>query len=605
MKVKILGFVTHINKTLITSMRMLKLVISVDIRTFSAIAISTLIPAIIPFIDIYIYKLIIDFVINALSSTQIDYSILYWLIGARVGTYFIQNISYKAQEYFENQFWTKMPIYMNQLIFSKISSLDMQYFENSEFKNLLEKVRDSYNHRPQNLVSNILYSVQSIVRVVISLVAIATLNPLMIFIITPVAVAEFINQTRFKKYAWNIWGWNTEHRKQYWYLTDLLQNPLTIKEVKIFSLSKKFLQDIKGVNEKFFTENSKLAKKSLKSNSIFDFFSTIVFVGFELYVVFLALSRRITVGDISFYTGVVSNFQNGLSGLFRNINGVYDHGLYVQSIFELLDTNPIIVEDAHAKRFSVITAPVIEFKNVSFSYPGSKKKILNSFNLIIESGEKVAFVGENGAGKSTIIKLLTRFYDVDKGEILLNGVNIKNILFRDLYKTLGVLFQDYNKYHYSIKDNIIFGDIEKSPDKDVLEDAAKSAGAKNIIENLPNKWDQMLGNTFERGEELSGGQWQKVALSRAFFRNAPILVLDEPTAAIDAKSESEIFSRVENLAKDKTVIIISHRFSTVRNADKIYVLENGKIKEAGNHDELLKLEGQYATLFKIQAKGYK
>jgi ABC-type multidrug transport system fused ATPase/permease subunit len=584
---------------------MLKLVIKVDSRTFTAIVVSTLLPAIIPFIDIYIYKLIIDFVIAALSSPVVEYNTLYLLILARIITYFTQNIAFKAQEYFENQLWTKMPIYMNELIFSKISSLDMQYFENSEFKNLLEKVRDSYNYRPQNLVSNILYTVQSTVRVVISLIAIATLNPLMIFIITPIALAEFINQTRFKKYAWNIWGWNSESRKHYWYLTDLLQNPLTIKEIKLFSLSKKFLLDIKGVSEKFFNENSRLAKRSLKSNSFLDFFSSLVFVGFELYVVFLALSRKITVGDISFYTGIVSNFQNGLSGLFRNINGVYDHGLYVQSIFNLLDTKPILIEDKNAKIFNVSTAPTIEFKNVSFSYPGSKKKILNSFNLIIQPGEKVAFVGENGAGKSTIIKLITRFYDVDQGEILFNDVNIKNISFNDLYKTLGVLFQDYNKYHYSIKDNIVFGDIEKKRDVHILESAVKSAGAKNLIENLPNKWDQMLGNTFEKGEELSGGQWQKVALSRAFFRNAPILILDEPTSAIDAKAETEIFSRVENLAKDKTVIIISHRFSTVRNADKIYVLENGKVKESGRHEELIKLNGQYATLFKLQAKGYK
>jgi ATP-binding cassette, subfamily B, bacterial len=241
---------------------------------------------------------------------------------------------------------------------------------------------------------------------------------------------------------------------------------------------------------------------------------------------------------------------------------------------------------------------------ISPIYPGASNKILNKFSITINPGDKIALVGENGAGKSTIIKLLARFYDVSAGEILLDGTNIKDVNLESWYRYLGVLMQDFNKYEDPVKDNIYFGKVNEHYSLQEIITASNLAGSHSMINKLDKGYEQMLGRMFEGGIELSGGQWQKIALARAFFRNAPVLVLDEPTASIDAKAESEIFSRVEKLSKDKTVIIISHRFSTVRNADKIYVIENGKISEEGTHEELLKLNGQYAMMFKLQAKGY-
>ncbi len=249
--------------------------------------------------------------------------------------------------------------------------------------------------------------------------------------------------------------------------------------------------------------------------------------------------------------------------------------------------------------------PRIEFKNVSFAYPDTKGQVLRDFSLEINHGEKIAFVGENGAGKSTIIKLLARFYDVDSGVILINGKNIKDLNLESWYRYIGVLFQEFNKYEYSVNENIYFGKVHEKYNEQEITRAATLAGAHPMIQKLDKGYQQMLGRMFEGGIELSGGQWQKVALARAFLRNAPILVLDEPTSALDARAETEVFGRVEKLAKDKTVIIISHRFSTVRNADKIYVIDNGKIIESGNHLSLMKLNGQYAALFNLQAKGYR
>ena len=230
---------------------------------------------------------------------------------------------------------------------------------------------------------------------------------------------------------------------------------------------------------------------------------------------------------------------------------------------------------------------------------------MKNFNLIIGSGEKIALVGENGAGKSTLIKLILRFYDPTEGEILLNGVNIKEVNLNDWYKQIGALFQDFIKYQFTFKENVIYGDVAKRNDLLAIKDAIQKAGADSYLKDLPKGIDQIVGKTFEDGIDLSGGQWQKLALARAFFRDAPILILDEPTSAIDAKAEYEIFQKVGELQKDKTVIIISHRFSTVRNADRILVLEGGKIIEEGNHEKLMKKDGLYAELFNIQAQGYK
>ncbi|MDO8570506.1 MAG: ABC transporter ATP-binding protein [Candidatus Daviesbacteria bacterium] len=596
--------VNQIKDSIWVSYRLLKLVWGVDKRLFLGTLVSTIIPAIIPFINIYIYKLVIDLVVKSITSNQTpDYSYLYFLIALRLVTYFVQEAAFRTQGFVERLFWTKVPITLNEMVYKKTSGLDIQYFEDSHFKDLLEKVRDAA-WRPQELVMHLFMGLQSFIQVIIATIAIAELNLFLMVLVLSVSIPEFIIQTRYSKLSYGIWSSNSPYRKRFWYLAGLLQHYHTMKEVKIFRLAKNFMAEIRGIQEKYYKENTKLAKENYFLNLIFNVLSTLVFVGVEVYVILEALARRITVGDISFYTGVVMNFQSGLGGLFRNMTGIFDNSLYVKSIFEVLDAENVIKEIENPVKINHNETPKIEFVNVDFAYPGSKKKILNNFNLTINPGEKIALVGENGAGKTTLIKLLTRFYDVSSGDILINGVSIKNLELESWYKCLGVLFQDFNKYEHTVTENIGFGKDYEEINIEEIIDAATSAGAHAMIEKLDRGYEQMLGKTFEGGLELSGGQWQKIALSRAFLRNAPVLVLDEPTASIDAKAESEIFNRVEKLSKDKTVIIISHRFSTVRNADKIYVIDKGRIIESGDHKELMQLNGQYATLFKLQAKGY-
>lgn len=313
-----------------------------------------------------------------------------------------------------------------------------------------------------------------------------------------------------------------------------------------------------------------------------------------------------SIGQFTLVFSQSLNLTLGAEEILNQYSSISARNKYLDKFFEFLDTKKAINSPSTPKDIPDIpNPPIIEFKNISFKYPGTERDILKDFNLTIQSGEKIALVGENGAGKSTLIKLLLRFYDVTGGEIFINGVNIKDVSVEDWHKKIGALFQDFIKYQFTFKENIYFGDLSRKQDEELLQEAIVKSGADKYLDTLPEKYNQVVGKMFEDGIDLSGGQWQKLALARAFFRNAPLLILDEPTSAIDAKAEYEIFQKVQSLQKDKTVIIISHRFSTVRNADRILVLDEGKIIEEGDHEKLMKKKGLYAELFNIQAQGYK
>lgn len=287
------------------------------------------------------------------------------------------------------------------------------------------------------------------------------------------------------------------------------------------------------------------------------------------------------------------------------MSALFEDSLHVQSLFEVLDTKPQMKQPTKPRPLPQSTPQSIVFDHVSFRYPSSEKNILTDISFEIRPGEKIAFVGENGAGKSTIIKLLARFYDPTDGKIVVGGNDLREYSTADWHRHIGILFQDFNHYEDTVKRNIYYGNVQQELDMHAIERAADDGGATAVVKSLEQHYDQMLGKSFEKGIELSAGQWQKVALSRAYFRSAPILILDEPTSSIDAKAEYEIFQRVEELSKDKTVLLISHRFSTVRRADRILVLHKGGILEQGTHEELVKAGGLYAELFGLQAKGYR
>lgn len=596
----------HIKETGKVSWRLLKIVWGVDPKLFILFSFVLLIPAVLPFINAYIFKLLIDFIVAVVSGSKpFVPTTLYILIALRVVTYMIQDFAFTAQRFLSRIIWLKVPITLNDMILRKTSHLDMYYFENSEFKETFEKALDSYSWRPQNIIQSLLMGFQSLLQLIIALVALAKLSWWIIPLMLLIAVPEFINEGQFSKLSFGIWTRNSPERKRFHYITHrLLENARAVSELKIFHLADRFLDELKQMQIAFYQENNKVSQTFFKRSILFTTLSNGAYLGIEVLILFRALTRVITVGDISFYTSVVRNFQSALEGSLRNINSLFEHSLYVSSMFELLDVPSVIKQPENPVVLLTKKAPKIEFKHVDFAYPGSNRKTLKDFSLIIEPGEKIAFVGENGAGKSTIIKLLARFYDVTAGEILIDGIDIRSLDLESWYRHFGVLFQDFNRYEHTALENIHFGDTYKAQNLEQIMKAAVPSGAHPVISQLDQKYDQMLGSTFKDAVELSTGQWQKIALARAFFRNAPVLVLDEPTSAIDAKAESEIFNRVEKLSKEKSVIIISHRFSTVRNADKIYVIDNGKIVESGSHEKLMQESGRYARLFQLQARGY-
>ncbi|MBU2213877.1 ABC transporter ATP-binding protein/permease [Patescibacteria group bacterium] len=592
-------------ETFAVSKRLTGMIWDMDKRLFLGAVVSALVPSIIPFVNAYIYKLVIDAIIVGLSDPMaIDMQHFVALLVARIVTYFLQDAAFSTQGYVERLLWTKFPIYFNKRLFGHIAKLDIERFEDPAFRDRLEQVRDSW-YRPQNLITGLLFALQSLFQFLIAFIAMLTLNWMLVLPIALIAVPEFLYRLYESQSSWSIWDWHSPRKKRYSYLSHLLQNAQSIKEMRIFRLAPLFVRETTQVQEDFYKDNKKLSTSAYIFRLIFNALSTVVFVGIEVYVIVLAFARRVTVGDIGFYTQVVSNFQNGLGGLLRNLNDVFEASLYVKSFFVIMDTPQSITSPKEARTTNFQSGPSITFEHVSFRYPGTQQDVLQDFCLTIQPKEKVAFVGENGAGKTTIIKLLARFYDPTSGRILVNGTDVRTLDLENWHRQLAILFQDFNRYEDTAKNNIYFGNVLKSMDMEEIEHAASDAGAKAVIDTLEKGYEQIIGRMFESGTELSVGQWQKIALARAYYRNAPVLILDEPTAAIDAKAETEIFERVEELCREKTLFLISHRFSTVRMADHIVVIDKGHVLEQGSHDELMANGGLYAELFGLQARGYR
>jgi ATP-binding cassette subfamily B protein len=595
--------IKKLSQAIYISKNVCKIAWQADPFLFASYILTSLIPSFFPVTTAYLYKLIIDTVVNIVAGREASYTTLYEYVFISLIFQVVVNSISSINSYVELLFYTKIPIHVNQIVLGKLITLDAQYFEDSDFKNTLEKVRQSAP-KPQQTITELVYLGQNMIQVLIGMVAVFHLNWYLTIFIVLTVIPEFFTRLTRSHVSWGMWSANSEIRKRYWYFQELLQSASSITEIKLFSLGKRFLTEMKEIQEKFYKENKTLAKKNEVTDVSLGVFSMLIFAGIQLYVIFQVILRRATIGDIQFYQSVIGQFSGALRGVFRNISNIFENALYVQSIFDVLNAPSLLPHAIPGTTLTATTSPSIEFKDVSFSYPGSKKPILKHMSLVIKPGEKVAFVGENGAGKSTIIRLLARFYDPTSGDILIDGVNLKDITLQSWYDRLGILFQDFSRYQHSVKDNIYFGNIKKTLLMTEIEKAARDGGASEFVKDFSDGYDQMLGRTFEKGEELSTGQWQKIALSRAFFRNASVLILDEPTAAIDARAESEIFERVDTLSRDKTVIIISHRFSTVRHADRIYVVGKGGIVEAGSHQELMKKKGTYANLFTLQAKAY-
>lgn len=487
----------------------------------------------------------------------------------------------------------------------KASELDMYHYENAESSNIIQKAKDTYTWKPAAFLSRSIWMSGDVIRIISSVLIILTFSVPAFLLVLATTIPSLITNLKLGEGSWSIWDANATDKRRFWRSADLLTRENSLMELRIFRSRHYLLALVETIYNQFTDKERKNQLRRTLIESLVSNLSTLGTMGFWVFAIFATLDGRITLGLFTFYTASLNQFSSALNNLFRQLSDHYEDGMYLVDLFKFIDLENRVVPGE--KRLEVSKqAPLIVFKNVDFRYPGSDKYILKDFNLVIQPGEHVALVGANGAGKTTIIKLLSRFYDVTNGQILVNGVDLREIDTDSWYNQIGILFQDFIRYsQFDVKTNIGLGNVDRMEDTAMLETALYKADAQSFVNNYAKRMEQVLDKSFDGGINPSDGQWQRIALGRAFFRDAPILVLDEPTSAIDAKAEYEIFERLYEFSQSKSLIIISHRFSTVRNADTIYVIDEGQIAECGSHEQLMQLRGRYAEAFEAQAKGYK
>ena len=490
-------------------------------------------------------------------------------------------------------------------VIRKALTLDLAFFEHPEFYDRLQNARREAGYKPVDLIDDTFLIVQNTITLISFAVLLLRFSPWLVAILLITSVPAFVAATRFSEEGFRLLTRRAPETRQINYLARLLTEDSSAKEVKLFNLGDTLLKRYLTLFEKFFQEDKSLALRRAVVGFGLGLIATLGFYGSYAWIVWRTVEGSISLGDMTLYLSLFRQGQSTFQAILSGIGAIYENNLFMAHLFDFLDLKPQMALAARRQRLPVSLRAGIEFRRVGFRYPDSGDWAVRDIDLRIRPGEKIALVGPNGAGKTTLIKLLSRLYDPTEGAILIDGIDIRELDPLELRQRIGVIFQDFVRYHLPASENIGFGQIEALHRLDQIIDSARKSGAHSIIEKLPDGYQTMLGRWFHGGHELSVGQWQRIALARAFMRDAEILVLDEPTASMDAATEYEIFRHFQELTVGKMAILISHRFSTVRMADRIVVIQEGRIAEAGSHLELLRLEGIYAHLFSMQAEGYR
>ena len=568
------------------------------------LAVLTLVAGLLPAAIAYVGKLIVDGVVLA-SGSGLESDRLLTLGNLAIEAILVSLLAGSQRGLTVSQSLLRVLLgqKVNVLILEKALKLDLVHFEDSEFYDKMTRARREASSRPLSLVS----STFSIVQNAISLVTYGGLLLKFSFWAVAVllisAVPAFVAETRFAGEAFRLFRWRAPETREQTYLETLIAREDFAKEVQLYQLGSMLLERYRSIFQRLYGEDRNLTIRRGVWGYLLSLLSTAAFYFAYAWIVVEAIAGKISLGDMTMYLMVFRQGQTTFSGTLTSIGGMYEDNLYLSNLYEFLE-QPLPKPGGKAS-FGLIPGDGIRFENVSFKYPGSLQPALKNLSLHLIPGEKLAIVGENGSGKTTLIKLLTRLYTPDAGRILLDGLDLQQWDIEVLHKRIGVIFQNFVRYQFTVGENIGVGDVEHMEDKARWQTSAEKGMAQPFIEQLPERFQTQLGRWFKNGQELSGGQWQKIALARAFMRNkADILVLDEPTAAMDAEAEFQIFDRLRSLTKKQMVILISHRFSTVRMADTIVVLSGGELVEQGTHEKLLQAGGRYARLFSLQAAGY-
>jgi ATP-binding cassette subfamily B protein len=416
---------------------------------------------------------------------------------------------------------------------------------------------------------------------------------------------SFIGETHyaFLGYAKNFR--QTPAKRQMDYLRQVAGSREGAKEVKLFGLNKFFTERFQTLANQIYREDVALSRSKLVLGGLLGVIGTLGYYGAYVYVIWRTIHGAYNIGEFTFLAAAIQQASSNLQQVFSTVSGIADQALFLTDLIAFFDMKPTVMSKPDGKLMPNVIERGFEFRNVSFAYPGTERRVLKNFNFTLSPGERIALIGENGQGKTTVVKLITRLYDPTEGQILLDGVDLREYSLEDLHRNIGVIFQDFMRFEMTARENIAVGRIDWPNRQTDIELAAHKSLADTVVKKLSNGYDQMLGRRFEGGVELSGGEWQKMALARAYLRDAQMLILDEPTAALDARSELEVFERFAELTEGKMALLISHRFSTVRMADRIVVLSGGRLIEEGNHQQLMALGGLYAEMFEMQAASYR
>ncbi len=564
---------------------------------------SRLVNAFAPVVILWVGKLIIDEIIKQIAASHPDYNQLWRYVVLEFTITIVSDLISRLISITDGLMGDLYNNRSSVIIIKKTGEIGMAQLEDSEFYDKLERARTQTSGRVA-LMSNALGQAQSIISIATLIAGLIYFQPLLIILLALSIVPLFINEIKFSGQQYSLTRSWTAERRELDYLRYIGANDKTAKEIKLFGLTQFVADRFRNLSDRYYQINKNLTVKRSVYSAIFNSLGVICYYGAYVVIIRSVLVGEITIGELTFLSASFNRLRNNLQQFFSTFTRITESALYLKDYFDFID----ITTGDLATEFLKIPTQLVEeiaINNIVFSYPGSDKKVLDGVTFSLKSGEKMAFVGQNGAGKTTLIKLLLRFYEPTEGEILMDGVNIKRYKREEYQQLFGVIFQDFFRYEFTLRENIAVGDINSLENQPKIEDAARLSLATEVVEDLKKGYDTQLGKRFKKGSELSGGQWQKVALARAYMKDALLMVLDEPTSALDAKAEYEVFERFIDLTQGKTSIIISHRFSTVRMADRILVLEDGKILELGTHEELMAKPKLYAELFDLQAQGYK
>ncbi len=565
--------------------------------------ISRLATSFLPILLLWVGKMIIDEVVLQAGAESKSFQRLWWLIGIELIMAIGSDILSRIINLTDGLMGDKYSNDSSVKLIKKTKEVELSDLEDPAFYDKLNMARTQTAGRV-NLMSNVLSQFQDVITSSSLIVGLIVYEPWLILLLIASVIPAFINEIRFSSSSYSLARSWTSERRELDYLRFIGANDKTAKEIKLFGLADFIADRFALLSEKYYNANKKLSIDRTIWGIAFNIIGVICYYGAYLLIVVKTVKGLITIGALTFLSSAFSRLRNSLQNIFSRFSRITESALYLQDYFEFLDLD---VSDDNGFEKYILPSAIkdgFEFKNVSFRYPGSDRYVLKELNLKIKAGEKMAFVGENGSGKTTLIKLLLRFYDPIEGAILLDGIDIRHYERASYQQLFGVIFQDFVQYEFTIGENIAVGKINKIKDTLEIKNAAEKSLADDVVNALPLKYEQQLGKRFKSGIELSGGQWQKIALARAYMKDAKVMILDEPTSALDARSEYETFQRFIGLTKGKTSVIISHRFSTVRMADRIMVLKDGGIIELGTHEELMANNGLYAELFELQAAGY-